>query len=123
MKKECIFKSIIRIKNGFNDKEQKFNIENPKYCDIKCNILIEMDNIIIIMETQFILSCLLKSKKYSHKLYNITRIKDIVDYTYSFIEYQPPLESILLNCVKKSYYFMICNFFYYLFLINKKYKV
>ena len=74
----------------------------------------------MIMEIQFILLSVLKSKKYSHKLYNITRMKDIVDFTNSFIQYQPSLETILLNCTKRSFEFkyfgrknlyLICVFF------------
>ena len=70
----------------------------------KCNILIEINNIIIIMEIQFILTCFKNSKSLSHKLYNITRMKEIIDFTYSFIQYQPSINSILLNSSITSFF-------------------
>ena len=75
----CIFKSIVRIKNGFiDDSNYKFDNSDPKYCDLKVNVIVEVKNILMIIEIQFILLSFLKSKKLSHNLYNISRIKSLL---------------------------------------------
>ena len=96
----CIFKGIVRIKNGFIEKDENgdyFDVFHPKYKDIKFNILIEIHNILTIIEIQFILTPFSKSKKLSHNLYNISRIKDFIHYSSSFIQYQPTMDSMFLN--------------------------
>jgi len=62
------------------------------------NVLVEVNNILMIIEMQFILLCFLKSKKLSHNLYNITRIKDFIQYSVDFISSQPSLNSLFLGC-------------------------
>jgi len=95
------FQKYFRIKNGFVSEDANgytFEINNPKYCDLKVNVLVEVRNVLMIIEMQFILLCFLKSKKFSHNLYNITRIKDFVEYSVDFIEHQPSLNSLFLGC-------------------------
>jgi hypothetical protein len=100
----CIFKGIVRIKNGFIDDENyKFNINNPKYCDLKLNVIVEIKNILMIIEMQFILLSFLKSKKLSHNLYNITRIKSFIDFTFSFMNNQPTLNSLMIGFARSSF--------------------
>ena len=71
----CI-KSILRIKNGFGQFKEIKKDSSLGYCDIKCNILIEFENIAIIGEVQFLLSFMLKAKRMSHKLYEFERKKE-----------------------------------------------
>ena len=104
-------KEIVRIKNGFIEKDDKFDMNHPKYKDIKLNILIEIENILTIIEIQFILTPFLKSKKLSHNLCNIIRIKHFISYSNSFIEYQPSIDSIFLNSARTSHFA-----FFFLFL-------
>jgi hypothetical protein len=100
----CIFKGIVRIKNGFIDNDDyKFNINNPKYCDLKLNVIIFIKNILMIIEIQFILLSFLKSKKLSHNLYNITRIKSFIEFTSSFINNQSTLNSLMIGFARSSF--------------------
>jgi len=45
----CIFKRIVRIKNGcIDDENYKFDINNPKYYHLKSNVLVHVSNNLII---------------------------------------------------------------------------
>ena len=118
----CLFKGIIKIKNGFIEKDENgdyFDFNHPTYKDIKLNILIEIHDILTIIEMQFILTPFYKSKKISHNLYNISRIKQNIQYSNSFIQFQPSIDSILLNSSITSCFFVFINYFishYILFL-------
>ena len=67
----CI-KKIIRVKNGFS----KLTNDNIEYADIKLNVLIEVNNMRMIGEIQFLLSIFLKSKKKMHSIYSVLRNED-----------------------------------------------
>ena len=113
----CFFKGILGIKNGFIEKDENgdsFDLNHPTYKDIKLNILIQIHNTITIIEIQFILTLFSKSKKLSHNLYNITRIKDFIHYSNTFIQYQPSMDSKFLNsAIKSSFCSFIYSFFYF----------
>ena len=91
----CIFKGIVKIKNGFIEFDENgdyFDVHHPTYKDIKCNICIQIHDIITIIETQLILTPFYKSKKISHNLYNISRIKQNITYLKVFIQYQSSID-------------------------------
>ena len=93
----CI-KSILRIKNGFNqfiNFDLNKNKQQIGYCDIKCNVLIELQNIALIGEIQFLLSFMLKAKQMSHKLYEFERKKEYFYELYNMISYSNNNESLL----------------------------
>ena len=97
----CILKGLFEIKM-VDDSNYKFNINNPKYYDLKLNVIVELENILMIIEIQSILFSFLKSKKLSLHLYNISRIKNFVDYTVQFIENQPTLGSLMIGYANSS---------------------
>ena len=69
----CI-RSIIRIKNGFNDILEWKSYNDCNYCDVKYNIIVydKLTEQNMICEVQFLLSWQLKAKKIGHKCYSGT---------------------------------------------------
>ena len=84
--KGCI-KCIVRIKNSFNkinDNISLLPLSSLKYCDIKCNVLIEYNNIRIIGEIAFLLKCYLNFKKKQHSIYSFIRNEDLYNKLYNY---------------------------------------
>ena len=74
----CIV-DIVRVKNTFKE----YINDGVCYADIKFNVLIRGKNESLIGEIQFLLSDMNEFKKGSHRLYSITRTKDIFDTTWT----------------------------------------
>ena len=116
-KREGCIKGIVRIKNGFSligDNVSLLSLDKINYSDIKCNILIEYNNIRIIGEIQFLLSIFLNFKKKQHSLYSFKRNKQLYEKLYKYnknindnnnnnIKYNIFNKIILLKNINKFY--------------------
>lgn len=77
----CV-KQILRIKNDFadiGDNSWNLDVNSFNYCDIKCNVLIEYNNVKIIGEIQFLLGFMLDAKKLGHSIYSFQRKQEFYD--------------------------------------------
>ena len=101
----CI-QGIVRIKNDFsrlpNDLKKNLKLEDCGYKDIKCNILIEHNNVRLIGEIQFILTFMLETKKKQHKIYSLLRKEDLFTELNTFYyrddrDTQEYLNSMIMN--------------------------
>ena len=85
----CI-KSILRIKNGFNNILKWKSFKDANYCDIKLNCVYESpmrnrNKPSQIIEIQLLLKFLLKAKKIGHKYYGIKRRSLFIDSVSNFV--------------------------------------
>ena len=83
----CI-KCIVRIKNDFSkigDNAKDLELNSFGYSDIKCNVLIQYNNVSIIGEIQWLLSFMLNAKKISHGIYTFARKKELYNGIYQTI--------------------------------------
>ena len=74
--KDGCIQAIVRVKNDFSDIEDEcwnINVDLFHYCDVKCNVLIEYNNVRIIGEIQLLLSSMLNAKKKGHSIYSFQR--------------------------------------------------
>ena len=83
---ECL-KKILRIKNGFTNTLNWKSYLDSEYCDIKLNVLYmnELETQCQLVECQFLLSSLLKAKKFGHKYYGVKRRKSFIDSIHNII--------------------------------------
>ena len=81
-RRSCI-KCIVRIKNDFSELPNNLKdlaLKDSEYRDIKCNVLIQHNNVRIIGEIQFVLRIMLNAKKKGHKIYQLMRKKELFEH-------------------------------------------
>ena len=62
------------MSNHFNN---SLTFADCSYHDIKCNVLIEHNNVLLIGQIQFIFKFMLETKKKQHKIYGLLRKQDL----------------------------------------------
>eukprot|EP01084_Bolivina_argentea_P266354 451753_1 len=99
-----VIKQIVRTKNMFN----KFDTKNPKYADIKMNVLINgKPN--VIGEVQFLVLKMAQFKHISHRFYDITRQNEWYNNIFNVLSTHKSIKTSLMIATDLGSKSRICN--------------